>query len=244
MVIRSEDSTFYAERTDVVYLKRVVEGFMRKWSASVDVGYTLTKANNLRQIALRSGIGYISENWGADASLNLVRSKQDSISNTSRTDARVGGHYTFFNNWFVFISTNYLESTELRLKRRITPSIGVGNFLILTETVYWNLDIGVAWNNEESTDSEIPKNSSSEIRLGTEFNLFDLGDLNILTKLILFNNLDESDRYRANFEFDLKYELTSQFYAVVGYTFNYDSKPVTGASNNDYVFLTSLGWQL
>jgi hypothetical protein len=38
VVIRSEDSTFNAKRTDVVYLKRVVEGFMRKWSASVDVG--------------------------------------------------------------------------------------------------------------------------------------------------------------------------------------------------------------
>ena len=57
-------------------------------------------------------------------------------------------------------------------------------------------------------------------------------------------NLDEIYCYRANFKFDLKYELTSEFYAVVGYTFNYDSKPVSEASNNDYVFLTSLGWEL
>ena len=217
---------------------------MRKWNASVDVGYTLTKANNLKQISVRSDVGYVSNNWGGSASLNLVRSKQDSLSNTSRTDARVGGQYTFFKNWFVSLATKFLQSTELKLKRRISPNIGIGNFLILTETVYWNLDIGVAWNNEESTDSEIPKNSSSELRLGTEFNLFNLGDLDILTNLILFDNLDETDRYRVNFKFDLTYELTSEFYAVIGYTYNYDSKPLTGASDTDYVFLTSLGWRL
>jgi len=55
---------------------------------------------------------------------------------------------------------------------------------------------------------------------------------------------DVGERYRANFKFDLKYELTSQFYIVVGYTYNYDSKPVKGASKVDYVFLTSLGWEL
>ena len=44
--------------------------------------------------------------------------------------------------------------------------------------------------------------------------------------------------------FDLKYDLPLDFYIRLGYTLNYDNKPVEGATESDYVLQTSFGWEL
>jgi hypothetical protein len=90
----------------------------------------------------------------------------------------------------------------------------------------------------------IPNRSDVEANIGTELNMFDMGDLNLLTTLSVYKSINEGNRKRADFKFDIKYDLPLDFFIKLGYTLNYDSQPVEGASNNDYVFQTTFGWAL
>jgi hypothetical protein len=74
--------------------------------------------------------------------------------------------------------------------------------------------------------------------------MFDLGDLSLLTNLFAYKSLNNTSRFRTDFKFDIKYDLPYDFYVKLGYTLNYDSKPVEGASQSDYVLQTTFGWSL
>ena len=244
VVLYQEGTELNINISEVVYIKPVEEGFLEKLSASVDLGFTLTKANNLKQFSLRSNLGYLTNKWSADASLDAVRSAQDSIASISRTDATVGFNYFLPRSWFALVSVNFLQNDEQKLKLRSTPKVGIGNYLIQTNSIYWGVYGGAAWNNENYTDPTIPNRNSAEANIGTELNLFDMGDLSLLTTLSVYKSISEGKRIRADFKFDIKYDLPLDFYIKLGYTHNYDSQPVEGASENDYVFQTTFGWEL
>jgi hypothetical protein len=229
---------------DIVFIKGVDEGFIDRLSASIDFGYTLTKAKNLKQFSSRSSLGYLANNWSADASLDAVRSSQDSVESTSRTDASATFSYFLWKGWFLYASASFLQNDEQKLKLRSTPKAGVGNYIIQTNHLYWSLFIGAAWNNETYTDPTIPNRSDAEANIGTELNLFDIGDFRFLTSLSVFKSITEGGRTRADYKLDLKYDLPLDFYIGLGFTLNYDNQPVEGASESDYVFQTSFGWEL
>ena len=229
---------------NIVFIKGVDEGFIDRLSASIDFGFTLTKANNLRQFSSRSSLGYLANNWSADASLDAVRSSQDSVESTSRTDASATFSYFLWKGWFIYASANFLQNDEQKLKLRSTPKVGIGNYIIQTNHMYLSLFLGAAWNNETYTDPTIPNRSDAEANIGTELNLFDIGDFRFLTSLSVYKTITDGGRKRADFKIDLKYDLPLDFYIGLGYTLNYDNQPVEGASESDYVFQTSFGWEL
>ena len=52
----------------IVWLDDVDQGFWSQLYASIDVGFDITKASNLRQISTRATLGYIAERWKLDGS--------------------------------------------------------------------------------------------------------------------------------------------------------------------------------
>jgi len=229
---------------NVVFIKPVKDTFIDRLSASLDLGFTLTKANNLRQFTTRSYLGYLTDNWSADGSLDAVRSSQDSIASTKRTDASVGFNYFLGNNWYALVTAKFLQNDEQKLKLRSTPRIGIGNYIIQTNFLYLGIYAGIAWNNETYTNPTISGRSDAEANVGAEFNMFEMGDLGLLTTLSVYKSIKEGNRTRADYKFDIKYDLPLDFYIKAGYTLNYDTQPVEGASNQDYVFQTTFGWEL
>lgn len=79
--------------------------------------------------------------------------------------------------------------------------------------------------------------------IGTEMNLFDIGDLSLFTKARVYPSFTDAGRWRADFSFDTKYDLPMDFYVKVGISIDYDNQPVVGASDLDYVFYTGVGWE-
>ncbi len=243
-IVTTDSKEISATFEEIVNIKPLDYGFWDQLSASIDLGYTFTKANNVRQFTFRSNLGYLTENWNADLSLDAVHNAQDSVESTQRTDVKLGYSYFIGKNWFLSISANFLQNDEQKLKLRSTPKVGIGNFLVQTNYVYLSLSGGAAWNNETYTDPTIESRSSAEAYLGIEYNMFDFGDLSLLTNLFAYKSLDQTSRYRTDFKFDIKYDLPYDFYVKLGYTLNYDSKPVEGASQSDYVLQTTFGWEL
>jgi hypothetical protein len=242
--VYQEGHELLVNHEEMVYIKEVEKGFLDRLSASLEAGFDLYKANNLRSFSTRSNLGYLTDSWNANASFDAGRSAQDSIATTSRTDANLGFNYFIAKSWFVLFSASFLQNDEQKLKLRSTPKAAIGNFVIQTNDLYWGLYGGFAWNNETYTDSSIPDRSDAEANIGTELNMFDMGDLGLLTTLSVYKSINAGKRLRADFKIDLKYDLPLDFYIKLGYTLNYDSSPVEGASENDYVFQTTFGWEL
>lgn len=83
-----------------------------------------------------------------------------------------------------------------------------------------------------------------EAFVGLELNLFDFEDISLLSKVTAYPSLTESNRIRTDFSTDFKYDLPLDFFLKLGITYNFDSKPVEGASKDDYIIQTTFGWEL
>ena len=243
VVIISADLKLITGIEKIVHIKPLDKKFIDKLSASFEFGFNFTKANNLKQFSLRSNIGYTEESWSLTGSFDNVSSSQDDAESTERTDINTTFNYFLGKQgWFTFISFGYLHSSEQQLDARITPQIGAGNYIVQTNHTYLSFGGGVAFNSEKYFDPAEDR-KSGEWFLAAELNLFDMGDLSLLTNLAAYKNMEE-ERHRADFKFDIKYDLPLEFFIKLGYTLNYDSKPAGDASGSDYVLQTTLGWEL
>lgn len=239
------------EFNQIVYLKSVNETFISRLSATVDLGFNVAKANNLVQLNISSTLGYMADKWGADAGFNVVDSDQDSIARVHRLDANVGFNWYLPKDLYLAASANFLENDELQLDLRSTYKAGLGFFIIRTNHMYWKVEGGAAYNIEkyfiiENDPNPIDPNprNSGEGYIGTEINLFDIGDLNLLSNIIVYPSITESGRTRSDFKFEAKYDLPYDLYVKAGTTVNYDNKPAVEGSEYDYVITTGLGWEL
>lgn len=228
---------------DVVYLKGLKSDFWSRLKASVDVGLSLSKANNLKQLNVNTNFGYIADKWQLDLYFNILRSSQDSVSETKRLDAGITYKYFLPKDWYLLAAPSFLSNTEQALKLRTTGKLGVGKFLVHTNKAYWGMGGGLSFNNESFTNGT-PKRNSLEAYAGTELNMFDIGDLSVLSSLYVFPSLTESGRFRSDFKLDTKYDLPLDFYLKLGLTLNYDNKPAAIGKETDYIFTFTIGWEL
>ncbi len=227
---------------EVVFLSKVEQGFVNRFQANIDLSASLTKANNLRQFGIRSGMGYQAERWAISGSFNNIFSEQEDADRTERSDANVTFRQLLTRGFFFFPEATYLSNTEQRLDLRFTALLGLGKYIFRTNRLFWNVTAGIA-NTTEKYSDETPDNNSYETFFGTNINIFDMGDLSLQAKGTAYPSLTERDRLRVDAQLDVKYDLPLDFYIKVGTTYNFDSQPAESGSKDDYVIQTGFGWE-
>ena len=242
LILDSGVNALEMDLTDIVFLEPVGKNFLSRLTVDVDLGITLTKANNLKQLTSNLSAAYLANKWRASGYFKTVLSRQDSISDVNRMDGEIGVNYFLQNDWFISTSAIYLSNDEQKLDLRSTYKGGLGYFFIHSSHLYLGANGGLAYTIEKFTD-DTPARNSSELYFGISFNKYDIGDLSLLTNAVLYPSLTESGRYRADFNFDMKYDLPLDFYIKMSLTYNYDNQPIEGAADSDYVFTTSFGWE-
>ncbi|KPQ19843.1 MAG: Protein of unknown function, DUF481 [Algoriphagus marincola HL-49] len=228
---------------EIVFLNTLDEGFWSRLSASIDFGWSLTRANNLQTFNLRSSVGYLADRWKFGSSFNGLRSDQEGIEAVRRTDANLSYVYFLQNDYFLLYDLTYLSNTEQRIASRVGNKIGIGKYVVRTNKSYFGFQVGANLNNEQFLD-ESPGKRSGESFLGAELSLYDIGDLKLLSNLTTYPSLTEAGRFRADFKLDVKYEFLSDFYINLGTTLNFDNQPVELATRLDYIIQTTVGWSL
>lgn len=251
-----EDLT--VDQDEIVNIKSIDNSFLSRLSANIDFGLSLTKANNQRQLNGNLRMGYLEDRWSADLYYNTLITTQDDVSDIQRNDGGLGFRYFLPRDWNLGIDIDFLSNTEQSLDLRTTGKIGLGKFLQRTNSLYWNVTGGVAFTGEtyapvfdpeDGTSTTAPNRSSMEGFIGTELNMYDIGDLNLLTTLVLYPTIISDDsvepgRIRTDFRFDAKYDdfIIDDLYIRAGFTLNYDNRPVEAGKEVDYIFTTGFGW--
>ena len=245
IIIDDKDKGFVVTEIEkIVYLKQIDEGHIFDiMNLSLDLGYSFTKSNNLHQFNGSLNADYYRNKWGVAISANSIQNYQDNAPKTDRFTGNIDFKYFLKNDFFLSAIGDYYSNTEQQLNLRSTYNVSIGHYFIRTNKVYFNTSIGIARNLEDYIEG-IDDIRSFEGSAKIEYNMFDMGDLSLLTNIFGYKSIDEGDRFRADFKFDIKYDLPYDFYIKLGYTLNYDSVPVEGAAESDYVLQTSFGWEL
>jgi putative salt-induced outer membrane protein YdiY len=248
-IITDDGDSVGVNHSDIVYLDDLDKGFWSQLSFSIDLGYEMTRSNNFRKFTTSTRLGYTAKRWGIDAYYSTLFSKQDNTENIDRSEAGISSRYFLPKDWYPLVSVDFLASTELNLDLRTTAKIGMGKYVVHTNKSYWGFAAGANYNNEnyfaDSAATEpIPDRRSMEAFLSTEYNMFNMGDLDLLTGLTAYPSLTESGRWRVDFKIETKYEMwfDDDFYIKLTYSLNYDNQPPEGATDLDYIFTTGFGW--
>ena len=235
--------TLVCNLPDIVNLIGLEDKFWSRAKASIDVGFNLTKANNLRQINSAVKLGYTGDRFLLDNNFQLLKSGQDSVSSTSRIDAGINFNYYLPGDWFLSAAVTFLNNTEQAIKLRTTGKIGGGKYFIHTNSKYISGGGGISFNNE-SFSNETETRNSFEAFVATEINLFDIGDFELYNSAFLYRSLTENRRWRSDIKIISKYDLPLDFYLKLSATLNYDNKPAIAGKETDYVFTFGFGWEL
>lgn len=227
--------------SEIIGLQEIEDSFFKRLRGSIDLGYNITKAKNNSQFTIASKLSYKSQLWLLQGSVNVLNSSQDDSEDVKRTDANIETIRLIGKQWYFLADISFLSNTEQALESRISPSLGIGNFLISSNKMFLGATVGVIYNAENFTDSSLNRNSS-EAYLGLSLNMYDFKDFSLYMDTRIIPSLSESSRLRSDFDLTLKYDLPLDFYIKLGFTYNYDNRPAVIGNEFDYIFTSGFGW--
>lgn len=243
LVLKEEDGLF--NTNEIAFIKLLKkDGFISRLNASLAFGYNFTKAKNLSQLSVAATLGYTSDYYSIATKFNATRSNQDDVQEIQRTSGEMSFNYFLKRDYFLILQSEYLSNSEQKLKLRMTNKLGLGKYFIHNNRMFFGGNLGAAWNNEEYEDGVAENRNSGEAFVALEVNFFDFNSFNLVSGVTAYPSLTEKDRLRADFNLDLKYDLPLALFLKLGFNYNYDSKPASGTSYDDYIIRTTLGWSL
>ncbi len=243
-LIEGADGPVSVSHDDLVTLESVKTTFWDQLSASFDFGYSLTKANNLKQTSVGGMFGYKSDKSTATISLQGVNSSQDNAGRSRKGELNLSYSYMFVSSWYAVAAAGFETSDEQQLDLRSTVGGGIGTLLLATQRMDLGLSAGVNYVNERFMQSDLGTVNSAEAFGRVEYNAFDVGPLSFFTGGSVYPSLTQEGRVRTKIKADLKWELPLNLTFKLSFTHNYDTKPPNEATKTDYVFSTTVGWEL
>jgi hypothetical protein len=225
----------------VANVQPVERSFLSRFDSGFDVGYSMTRANSAKQLTLGGNLAYHDEHNVDSAFFTAFKSSQANAPQTKRWEIGNDFRHLLGERWYVNTIQNFLNSEEQQLSLRTTLGGGGGRYLFRSSSQYLALGGGMAWTNERYTDPAVPTKNSAEAYVGTEFNTEKLKVTDLVTRLTFYPSVTIPGRYRANYTFNLDFNLPGDWYFRIGLYDNFDSRPPTGLSRNDYGWSNSFG---
>jgi putative salt-induced outer membrane protein YdiY len=217
--------------------------FWSRFETAVDFGYSMTQANDARQLTIGGNMLYRDANVIDTLLGNIFKSSQSNAPETQRWNLGNDFRYLLGERWYANTTQDFLNSDEQSLDLRTTIGFGGGRYLLRSPSQYLAVGGGLAWTREDYTDPAIETQDSTEAYLGTEFMTEKLRIADLVTRFTYYPSLTIDDRYRINYTFDLDFNLPGDWYIRTSLFENYDSQPPAGLSKNDWGWSNAFGFK-
>ena len=211
---------------------------------SVNLGYNFTKASNVNQGTLGYDFSYRSEqrllSLGLDGTRSSSTDEPVSIrTSTALTYRRFIGERLWDPVGFGVIERN----DELGLDRRITGGGGMSRWLTDTNTRRISFMGGIVLTEEDEREA-LDKDQSVEAAIGITLDWFRYDDpeLDVSLDFTVYERLSDSGRTRGTLDFDMRWELVSDFFLGFTTYYSFNSRPTGEAASDDYGVFTTVGW--
>tara|TARA_R110000787_G_scaffold96803_1_gene200330 strand:+ start:19419 stop:20429 length:1011 start_codon:yes stop_codon:yes gene_type:complete len=240
------DEKGYSFETDIKSLTQLKASGTKIWDrfkGRIDLGFNLTKSNNFSQFTVSSDLKYVGELWSFNAGYSSLLTNQDQSDEIKRVDWNLDTQRFLFKDYYGIVQVSFLSNTEQALKGRTTGLLGIGRYLISSNRLYLGIRTGLNYNVETYFDPTLDK-TSAEVNFGSEFNMFEFGDLSLLTDFAAYYGLSESKRFRLDYNLVFKYDLPWDFYIKTEFNLNYDNQPAAVGNEFDYILNSGFGWEL
>jgi hypothetical protein len=215
--------------------------FLSRFDAGFDLGYSMTRANSAKQFSFGGNLSYRDQQNLDSMFTNMFRSSQENAPDTSRWELGNDFRHLLGERWYVNTTQDFLSSDEQQLRLRTTIGGGGGRYLLRSSSQYLLAGGGLAWTNEQYTDDLAPSKDSGEAYAGTEFMTERLKVFDLLTRFTWYPSLTVSGRQRVNYKLDIDFNLPGDWYWRIGLFENYDNRPPSGLSKNDYGWSNAFG---
>jgi hypothetical protein len=229
---------------DVVLITPIRASFLTRLDGHVDIGYTLTRADNQQEITVQGAVAYRGRDLGARLEGSSYFRVRSGDQRTSRNSVSLTGQRFLPKRWAIWVQGHLQQNDELQLDLRSTFSIGPAREIARTNSLDLSLFAGGAFTRERyaTTDSAA---YNAELVLGGQFAAFrhDTPKLDFTTDLRVFPNVTDWGRVRSDLQMRLRYEVLKDF--TVGLTgfYQLDTRPPDPTTpNQDYSLSTTLGY--
>jgi hypothetical protein len=228
---------------DVAYVKPFEQTFWSRLDAGFDIGYSMTKANSVKQLSGALNAAYTGERSLVSLSGNIFLNEQANAPRTRRWELSPQYRHLLGRVWYADVMADFYSSQEQQLSLRYTQAAGIGRYFLRSPVQHLAVGVGLAFTSEKYVDPTIPRQNSAEFYTGVEYVTERLKFADLVTSYIIYPSLTIQGRYRMNFKADLDFNLPGDWYFTVGYYNNFDSMPPNSLPRNDYGWRNSIGYK-
>lgn len=216
---------------------------LKRWDGSVSAGLDATRANNARTVTATFEARRRSDDSLVSVNGSFYSRSQDDADDTLRAMLATGYKGFLPDRWFWALVGSAERNDELGLDLRTLAGAGFGRFLVQTGHSLWSVTAGLDAAHEKQSGGN---GSSTELEglLGTEFEYFtyDTPKTTIYADLSVYPGITDSGRIRLNLDTGVRHELVEDLFLDLSFYDTFDSGAPDADKENDYGFVTSLGY--
>jgi hypothetical protein len=232
------------EKSKIVKMTPIKDTFKDRLDLSVNLGFNIFKASNMRQLYYNADAKYRTFKDYRHIYLSSTLTNQTD-KETQRHDGSVSYNRILKRKWFLNGLISFAKNTEQGLNLRIAAGGGGGRNVIQTNSSILVTGLGMQVNREYGQDSQGDKYNLEGIATIT-FDAFkyDTPKLDLKSDLNAYPNLSSWGRVRIDLNIELSWEIIKDLFWNLTFKNNFDSDPPTeGAEKNVYELIVSFGWK-
>lgn len=227
---------------NIVRITPIKDSFWQRLKGSISVGFSYTRATKTAEATLGGDTNYRGETYAGRLSYSAYMSDQ-----AERRTSRYNGAFNIGRflgrRWTAGGAVGAEHNEELGLDLRASLRAVGSRFVVETNKTVLRLSLGLSATHESyiATDST---SYNLELPLEVYYSRFTFHnpESDIRVSGVLYPNLTTKGRYRGSITTDITHEIYTDLDFVIGFYYDYDSKPPPGSAREDYRLSTSLKW--
>jgi hypothetical protein len=227
---------------EVVSITPMDEWFWARVRAYLDLGFTLAKSNKALTLSSDGEFAYRGEHFGGAFDFNTYLQDDANSKLVAQWAVTLTGTY-FFTRWRAQLQFGATHNDELDLTLRLDIGGGAAYPVLRNHWMELWVSGGLLGVRELYTAGEPNLNLAAYVGADWVAFRYDTPKLDAEVSVQLLPILTELWRTRGDATVRVKYELFSDFYVGINFSFTFDTQPPDPtAAHTDYLLSLTIGW--
>ena len=247
VVVQTKSGPVHLNADHIVIMAPIEKERIERIDGDISAGYNFTKASDVEQAQIALNLESRTETRIYSFDMSSARSDSEDNDSSQRASANLAYTRLRPNRWMSGVVGRLDNNDELGLDLRASVGAGIGRYLRQTQDTTLSLFGGLQVNREKWQGDQSDETTVEAFgALTWDWFRYDTPELDLSTDLLVFPNLSDAGRVRAELEISLKWEMIEDLFWQLSFYDSYDSDPSSpdpDVENNDYGVSTSLGWE-